>query len=575
MARLIPSFVDDATPPGEYDVFSRLNEGPHDWVVLHSLDIAPWNNRRRTEIDFLVIIPDRGVLCLEVKSHPEIFFDGDRWHPPSIKRSPLKQALDARYAFARRLREVAPALSDIPVLHCCVFPRASMDVPQTLSVPSYELMDMRAFRSLHTGQAFCEDLRRRMSEAIANDPQVRPLSASLAPATVDRLTALCIPVRRRHPDAREEVLRNQEKMDEILRQQQKPVLQLAALNPRLLVSGGAGTGKTLIAMEVAHRAAEKGPRVALICFNRLVGQWLQLQVEARQPALPNLVTDRVLRLLATLAEIDIPVNAASEFWDDEFLDLVEGRLTDPEFVAAAQFDYLVVDEAQDILARPRLWNCVLHFLSGGLEQGRFALFGDFAHQVLSHKDVADETLSDVAARGVCTRWRLSENCRNLQIVGETAVRMGGFPGAVYEGYLRGTGSIDDLSLTAYSTAAEQDALLASHLRDLRAAGYREGQITILSFCEPSSSAAARLQTAGHRLEPSSFRVDRTGYTSVHAFKGLDNRAVIITDVAVGSQEIHRHLFYTAMTRSTGPVRMLYHRDCTATIQKWIMEGFSA
>lgn len=573
MARLIPSFVDDQTPPGEYDVFGRFNDGPHDWVVLHSLDIAPWNNQRRTEIDFLAIIPDLGILCVEVKSHSEIYFDGERWHPSTIKRSPFKQALDGRYALLRRLKKVAPGLAGIPVVHCCVFPRASMDVPESLSIRPYELMDARAFNSLATGAAFCADLRRRMAAAIADDSQIHPLDAPLAPATVDRLVALCVPVQRRHPDAREEIQRHQRKIDEVLRQQQKPVVQLAALNHRVIVSGGAGTGKTLIAMEVARRAAEGGSRVALVCFNRLVGQWLQMQVDARQPALPNLVANRAVRLLATLAEIAIPPNPTPDYWDGAFLDAVEERLTDPDFVAAAQFDYIVVDEAQDILARPRLWSCLLHFLSGGLEEGRFALLGDFDHQVLGDKEIVDATLHAVTPRGVCTRWRLTENCRNLRIVGETAVRMSGFARDLYDGYLCGAGSVEDLALNAYSTPGEQDALLAADLKDLRAAGYRDGQITILSFCQPSASAAARLHAAGHRLVPAEPGTDRTGYTSVHAFKGLDNRAIILTDVAVGAQAFHRHLFYTAMTRSTGPIRMLCHKDCMETIQRWILEGF--
>ena len=369
MARLIPSFVDEQSPPGEYDVFGRLQHGPSDWVALHSLDIAPWNNRLRTEIDFLVIVPDLGILCIEVKSHAAIHFDGDCWLPPTLKRSPFKQALDARYSFSRRLRALAGAYSEIPVVHCCIFPRASFDVPETLSVRPYEVMDRRQFMSLRTGAAFCADLKRRLAEAIADDAQLRPLSLPLAPAAVDRIVSLCVPVQRRHPDAREGIQRHQRDIEEILRTQQKPVLQLAALNQRLVVSGGAGTGKTMIAMEVARRAAESGGRVTLVCFNRLVGQWMQEQIERAPPALPNLVAERAFRLLATMTKTTIPSNAAPGFWDNGFLDTVEEALTDPEFVAASQFDYLVIDEAQDILARPRLWNCLLQFLDGGMESG--------------------------------------------------------------------------------------------------------------------------------------------------------------------------------------------------------------
>src|SRR6516225_6253666 len=110
MARLIPSFMDDSTPPGERDVYNLLAAGPENWVALHSLDLAPWNRGLRTEIDFIVIVPDTGILCVEVKSHNAISFSGDRWFPPELKRSPFKQASDGRHTFYRRLGDIAPQL---------------------------------------------------------------------------------------------------------------------------------------------------------------------------------------------------------------------------------------------------------------------------------------------------------------------------------------------------------------------------------------------------------------------------------------------------------------------------------
>lgn len=576
MARLIPSFVDNQTPPGEYDVFARLKDAPMDWTVLHSLDLAPWNGRRRTEIDFLIIVPDAGILCVEVKSHAQIFFDGERWHPATIKRSPFKQALDARYAFARRLEKVAPGLSHIPIVHCCIFPHAYTDLPDSLSVRPYELMDRAAF--VATGNEFCSDIRRRMLEAISEDPQLRPLGERIAPATVDRITALCVPVSRRRPEAREEVLRAQEELERTLREQQKPVLSLAITNPRLVVAGGAGTGKTLIAMEVARRAASGGSRVALVCFNRLVGEWMRGAVSRGGPVPPNLVVDRVTRLLATLADVPIPTDPGADYWEGPFLDTVEERLTDPDFQASAEFDLLVVDEAQDVLARPRLWSCLTQFLSGGVSGGHFVLLGDFEHQVLGAKEVADRALGNVLHEGGCTRYVMTENCRNLRIVGEAAVRIGGFATGIYTGYLRGTGSTNDVDIEPYDTPAEQEALLARQISALREAGYRDGEITVLSFCNPTASVADRLRAHGHRLVPlgsGDDRADRTSYTSVHAFKGLENRAVILTDVIVGSANFHRHVFYTAMTRSTGPVRILGHRSSVSTLVQWMMEGLHA
>src|SRR4026209_355192 len=143
MAKLIPSFMDDRTPPGERDVFNLLAAGPEDWVALHSLDLAPWNRSLRTAIDFVVIVPDTGIVCVEVKSHELIFFAEGRWYPPDINRSPFKQAADGRHTFYRRLRDLLPELKRVPVVHCCIFPRAYFDVQPNMSVQPWELIDAR------------------------------------------------------------------------------------------------------------------------------------------------------------------------------------------------------------------------------------------------------------------------------------------------------------------------------------------------------------------------------------------------------------------------------------------------
>src|SRR5262245_9612100 len=197
MARLIPSFMDDRTPLGERDVFNLLAAGPDDWVALHSLDLAPWNRGLRTEIDFVVIVANAGLLCVEVKSHETITFDGDRWHPADIKRSPFKQAVDAAHTFHRRLRALAPHLRHLPVVHCCIFPRASFDVTPNLSVQPWELIDGRAFRAFKHGKDFCARLFAGMMHAIATDQNLAPLKVPLARAQVDSIIRFCLPVQKR------------------------------------------------------------------------------------------------------------------------------------------------------------------------------------------------------------------------------------------------------------------------------------------------------------------------------------------------------------------------------------------
>lgn len=569
MARLIPSCMDERTPPAERDVFNLLAAGPDAWVALHSLDLAPWNHGLRTEIDFVVIIPEKGILCIEVKSHDQIAFDGSRWIPQTISRSPFKQAADGRYAFRRRLVELAPQFRGIPIVHCCMFPRAAFALTPNLSVQPWELMDRHTFRAFRSAEAFCNDLASRVSQSINADGSVATLVEPMSRGHIDRIVEFCTPVRKWRPTDRDEIKRREEESERVLREQQKPVLRLAELNERMIVSGAAGTGKTLIAFEVARRAAESGRRVALLCYNQLVGSWTRKRAEQLSPVLPNLIAGRAIQVMAEMAGIKIPSDPPQDFWEVELPRNLEERLTDPEFNAAARLDYLVLDESQDILARPVLWQCLMQFLAGGVEHGNYVLFGDFDYQVLTARPAMEAALAAIEQDAHPGRWRLSENCRNYALVGETAVRLSGLGDAVYSGYLRVGGSVNNYDILFYEDDRTQLDTLAKWLAEFKKQGYRPADITLLSFRSDMRSAAARLKHAGFKLRPAWQGGDATSYASVHAFKGLENKIVIITDVVLGNHENDRDLFYVGMTRATETVRVLCDRTAKETISAWL------
>lgn len=547
-----------------------LAAGSPDWVALHSLDLAPWNRGLRTEIDFVVIIPDTGLLCLEVKSHNTISFEDGRWHPPELRRSPFKQAADGRHTFYRRLRELAPQFGRVPIVHCCVFTYARFDLAPSLSVPARELIDGRMFGAYGTADAFCADLKRRARESIEAEENLRPLARPLSAAQVDSIATTCLPVQKRRPDAREEIERRELEIERTLRVQQKPVLQLVGLNDRVVVSGAAGTGKTLIAMEVARRAAEKGRRTALVCFNQLVGDWMSTQVQRGAAPPPTLIAGRAIRIMAEMTGVPIPKAPSARFWEAELPQQLEDRLTDPDFQAAAQFDYLVVDEAQDLLARPALWECLTGFLDGGTAAGSYCLFGDFDNQVLGDRQAIDDTLAAIRSSGHPATYRLSENCRNYRIVGESAVRLSGFSEDVYSGYMRSGGGLQNYDIFFYANEREQEEQLARWLREFTSQGYRRGEITILSFRTPDDCAAARLAATGLKMRPAwQHAVDCTSYASVQAFKGLENKVIILTDVVLAEPHFHRHLFYTGMTRAVESVRVCCDRKSQQTLATWL------
>ena len=69
MATMIPPEIPSTTPSGESILFYKLRDDPgtNGWFVLHSLDIRRHRTKAEGEIDMVILIPEQGILCLEVK----------------------------------------------------------------------------------------------------------------------------------------------------------------------------------------------------------------------------------------------------------------------------------------------------------------------------------------------------------------------------------------------------------------------------------------------------------------------------------------------------------------------------
>ena len=112
MAQLIPPHYPPDTSPGEIVVFDKLRACPADWIVLHSLHIAEHVRQVEGEADFVVLIPGRGVLCLEVKGHLRAEYKDGAWYlgtnaAPNY-RGPFRQAEEAATASKRKSLAASP-----------------------------------------------------------------------------------------------------------------------------------------------------------------------------------------------------------------------------------------------------------------------------------------------------------------------------------------------------------------------------------------------------------------------------------------------------------------------------------
>ena len=112
---MLPTYIDeDVLSAAERRVFGLLQTDPatEGWIVLHSLGLARRGAKPFGEIDFVVVVPGEGIVCLEVKGgrvscREGVWQDGqDRYGKVSeFTKSPFMQARDSMFALRRTIQQ--------------------------------------------------------------------------------------------------------------------------------------------------------------------------------------------------------------------------------------------------------------------------------------------------------------------------------------------------------------------------------------------------------------------------------------------------------------------------------------
>ena len=128
-------------------------------------------------------------------------------------------------------------------------------------------------------------------------------------------------------------------------------------NPRVLIEGGAGTGKTWLVVDWARRALERGERTAVVCFNRPMADRLA-SLLAGSDAVVDTYHGLGLGLLEPFG-FAAPDDAGPEFWQKA----VTKELGKRAKKIGTPFDTIIVDEAQDL--RPKWLDSLRALLDPG------------------------------------------------------------------------------------------------------------------------------------------------------------------------------------------------------------------
>jgi hypothetical protein len=530
MARMIPELSEAQLRAFRSRAEARFYEAcrdqlPPEVLVIHS---ASWIYRdasgrvREGEADFTILMPLAGVIAVEVKGGG-VSFDAasGRWYSVDREgarheiKDPFKQASGERHALLDQLvghaswrqwqghrltighAVMLPDLNDATPLRAPDRPREIIGVNADIRAVGQWLDRVARFWKRPGDDVLGAQGVRLIEEILCKSIDVRPaLRAAIDDAELQRLR---------------------------LTSNQAKVLRTIGGRRRAVVSGGAGTGKTVLAVEKARQLARTPLSVLLLCYNRpladAIGGGLKDEPRVTVLSFHQLCDRRVQealrqtgRNLLDEARDAYPGNSDKHLFEVQ----MPYALALSNEVLGEKYDAIVVDEAQDF--SDEYWFAIEELMRDQ-DTGYLYVFID-ENQALyprhGNLPVAGE------------HYYLTSNCRNTAPIHDVGyafysgeqIDAPDLPGPVVE------------RVAEEKDEAQADAVVRRVRRWVIEEGIRPEDVAVLIARRPKAAAYGLLEA---RAQPAGFgwaleahgRPRQVLVDTVARFKGLEAQAIVL------------------------------------------------
>ncbi|MFW6046945.1 MAG: DNA/RNA helicase domain-containing protein [Candidatus Woesearchaeota archaeon] len=530
--------------------------------LFHSLEITDTGNRKRlAEADF-VYLDDNFLLFFEVKGG-SIKYDSLRnewWVMGGMKKQdPFKQAKDIWFQVTDRL---LPGLFNSPSVskrliggYGVLFPDAlkpsniANGRNNTIEYHSDLIYDFKDHQRKEGLINYLERIKNFWAEHSANKNRI-----TLGISTKER-NIIANYFRKnllfKLPTAH--LLKKEKEEINKLTKQQTFILDNITLNKDLgaIIEGGPGTGKTVIAAELAKLKASNGYSVLFVCYNKNLSKRLKSEIDYSNCEIVNLHS-----LYYTLNDNKEP-SIKANYTDDDFYHkayplYIKQLLHNKEINI---FDYLIIDEAQDILNEYH-FDVLGMLLKNGWESGNWSVFLDKEYQNIY--GVENEYFPFFLEVFPSFINRLSLNCRNTPSILKTARITTGYPKVEalrknehYESEIRYGKSLEDIySKVSYELSKDPEIT----------------RNTII-LCFTNKQIEYFIERNEKIEKYPKERHENIDISTIHTFKGLEKPFVIIIGPDRFNLEDKNQisLLYVGFTRATTRTTLFLDKKYENTI----------
>ena len=500
--QMIPATPYNNQSRAELDVFDALrtaftSDNDLGLTAYHSLNLTHHATKRFGEIDFL-IVGRAGIYVIEVKGGG-IRCKNGQWQTTkgngetkALRESPFQQANTGLHALMTKIKAEIPQTtwSKFTIGYGVIFSDCHFEA----SGSEWDRECVADRRSMRNLQRWLSKLfaywqnKEKYRHAAPQNEDLDILKRFIRPGFE---TAIALHTRVGDVEKRVAALTND----------QMRMVDVIEANSRVLCTGGAGTGKTFLALEIARRWAAKDLHILVVCRSPWLRHWLEARFTIHG---------------VTVALGDSVARAAKR-------------------QAIERFDAVIVDEGQDILDMDIL-DSLDNYLIGGLESGRWCFFHDINNQAGFYGTADPEALA-LLESFTASRVPLTTNCRNTrQILEEVQNSLGTDLG------VDSAADGPKIRKSIAESPADAARLLIDEIKWLSKGGVEPGSITILSPLMRSESVVAllpqRYQTEIQTLDEFAIRTfpaGQMGFAGIGDFKGLENDAVIVVDIQTSDE----------------------------------------
>ncbi|MEO9954735.1 ATP-binding domain-containing protein [Nonlabens sp.] len=513
----------------EKKVFDQLKKMSNYYDIFYSRKFITdgIGKKPEYEVDFIIAIPEKAIICLEVKGGV-INYSGikDEWSQNSriMDKRPDSQVSSASHALIKGFSDL---IGDMTIGWGLCFPDCELGSKALpTSINSNQIIDQLSL--LHADKAL-EYLFSFVKKQNPNREGVRRWMYNKFKSELLRDIGFVQVLSTR-------VKYNEQRFIELTATQVGVFNRLKA-NKKIITTGPAGSGKTIIAKTLAQDFINQDKRVLFLCFNRTLANKIRYEFDRNETHITVTTFHSFARKIIDLYDANWwKENSTSEdFWE---LD-VPVKLEECLPFYKEKFDAIIIDEGQDF---KEFWFGLI-FSLGSNDAGKY-IFMDEMQNIFGH-------YTKIPNQNNFIKYSLPENCRNTKTIINYLSKVINKEIKPFQNSPEGEGVI----IKSFKNQVEEQKYLLDEIKSLtREQGIKPEQILILlnsskaDSCIGDTTKASKIDIKALDNK-GRFQNNAINYTTINTFKGLEADVVFVIDIDKIPEEQKHEKLYTEASRA--------------------------